>query len=1738
MALKTKKIYTTLASGASILVLGSTLGAVQTYAAVLNPTSGTTKVGNNNDTWNTGDGLGATDANINFIDGDTRAFIITGSSPTIPDNANLGDITVNNESGTNTLTVGDGTNGLNLTINGTVSGNVTEAANDLNIIVDAENGAQGTGNSTLILNANVDLGSGSISLDDEASQASKATLIISGADGQSVKGVINGGHVNDGTLTITNTTGATFNSEIGSIRSLNTLNTGDGTSSGGTSIFLESVGALNINANAAAGSVSGTFTKDVTTTTINITGGNNAGETSVLKFGGSISTGIVGGAALWLDATDPNANRTQNVDNSALSLWADKSGNKLDFTQDTAENRPTYQSDEESTLNGNPVISFDGGVGIDGEDDWLSATTNDSLRISNGSTIMVVAKINENSSTRRVFTGDYTFGSIFGFPILTTPGSKDYINFSGHWSNGVAKVAAATFDTDHDVTFYENGTSIGSVVGDGLPTFTNTSYVGTSLVFNEPWLGDVAELLIYNRALTQDEINQNQAYLGEKWGLGNNSNTYGNIILNDDLETATAVFNGDAAQVIGLNIKGHSAGEGTVTVDNITGVAFKGAIGETAIDSINIGETAAGTAIFENTVNASGKITIGKGDNLGTSTATFKNTVTAGDGIVLGSTEDGENDTNNLILDSGTSFTVTGTITGVDANDSNNIKINNSGTSDITFINDVGNDKIDNIIIGSGVDSNVGAIFQSNVAAEFITLGSTGNTNTSSMTMDISSGKSKTIDATIISSEAANITSLAIVNSTDEELAGTATFLNAVGGASAASQIDTLTIGSSFRSGVAIFEDTFYGDSINITSGDNAVEDSSVTFKGNLTAGNILLSANTGDATASFGGNLNVTSIFLNGSADTTKITFDGTTAQTITAKIDGSQAGNGSILITEANGQAPDVDVFQGAIGTTSAQLGSLSIGVFETTAGKAQFNAATNVNTLNIFGGDADAEDSAAQFTNTLEVVNLNLTSGSNGALASIDLDNNITLGSTFILTSGTQVTDIASATIAGNIIGGAIILDNNTSGTTKLTFDGTTEQAISATINGASLGEGTLVILNQEGVTFANGLGIIQAIDTLFIGYSEVGGGTGIFEDSVSAYNIILDASDTNNLTGVTGDFNSNVNSTTISLKGGDNVAESATATFSANVTAAIELDDGTAGQTSATFNGLLAQTLTGSINATTSGEGSVHINNNVTITEDLGATSLKLITVADGKTLTLGIEDLTRSLGATTITIDGTLKVIDTIMLTANSDLTFNNESKLVINDVSIFAAGEAAIVAGTGATIHVGTTDSDTLTLTLPESFTTGSFILFDADQDAAFDLKGKISIENADLFSYKVTNNNGLVTVTAGVQEEEEEENGNEVDNDTNLPPTIIAALASAEQDTVVKAALTSALAAGGIEKQRAIEQSSNSTSALVASTNVIASTSLANFDVIANHLSHLYSNTHLTPNNTKVTGISSGGEYENQQLWLKTFYNRLGHGIQDGIPGYRAEASGIMVGTDLYSGSENTVGVAFSYSKMNIDGKGLGRETTDIHNYQFNLYHSFREDSWYIDNFLGHGRNTTETIRHIDFGDLNRVARGKYNGHQSIAKSEAGMPIKGPYSSLLTPLVGLEYAHVSNNTYTETGAGVLNLNVAPKDLDFLQASFGMRFDTPIDTDAGKILPYVHTKLLYDIAGQQAHTSSSYSGGNIFDVSSPKDQRLGGVIGAGIAYEVNNISASISYDSKIKKNYISHTGVADAKFKF
>jgi hypothetical protein len=250
----------------------------------------------------------------------------------------------------------------------------------------------------------------------------------------------------------------------------------------------------------------------------------------------AVDVPVTSGLSVWLRADmGVLTNATGNVTN-----WQDQAtgDGSQDATQATATNQPLFVASA-SGLNNQPVVRFDG----------VKDTTGDRLLLGNLSNKFTAGE----ATLFVVYTGDSSLGANYSVyssgglggtywdqgkvgPFYGATAFNYRYNENGSFGNYPDTPCAGNhiveFRAGSDYTQFTNGVSLGTLTVANTAAASGGSYkfwggndhrIGNdSATEGLNFRGDVAEIIIYSRVLTDTERNQVGAYLEERYGISGN----------------------------------------------------------------------------------------------------------------------------------------------------------------------------------------------------------------------------------------------------------------------------------------------------------------------------------------------------------------------------------------------------------------------------------------------------------------------------------------------------------------------------------------------------------------------------------------------------------------------------------------------------------------------------------------------------------------------------------------------------------------------------------------------------------------------------------------------------------------------------------------------------------------------------------------------------------------------------------------------------------------------------------------------------------------------------------------------------------------------------------------------------------------------------------------------------------------------------------------------------------------
>lgn len=245
-----------------------------------------------------------------------------------------------------------------------------------------------------------------------------------------------------------------------------------------------------------------TIAASPTTTTIYLYYGSSSATTQ-----SSFTNTFISGLQLWLKADAV----TGLSDGATVSTWDDLSGNSYNATQITTDKKPLYKT---NIINGYPVIRFDG--------------VNDGMVINTGLNVARPATL---------FIVNKPVGTPAGRTLQSATVGRNWL--LGLWSNGVSHYAegwvsdssstgaligttyiAVGVENTSTTNFYVNGVDYTvSSTPTGQPGNLAIGAAGNGCCPTEGGNSDVAEIIVYNSALSANDRNGIERYLAAKYSV-------------------------------------------------------------------------------------------------------------------------------------------------------------------------------------------------------------------------------------------------------------------------------------------------------------------------------------------------------------------------------------------------------------------------------------------------------------------------------------------------------------------------------------------------------------------------------------------------------------------------------------------------------------------------------------------------------------------------------------------------------------------------------------------------------------------------------------------------------------------------------------------------------------------------------------------------------------------------------------------------------------------------------------------------------------------------------------------------------------------------------------------------------------------------------------------------------------------------------------------------------------------
>lgn len=189
-----------------------------------------------------------------------------------------------------------------------------------------------------------------------------------------------------------------------------------------------------------------------------------------------------------------------------VSLWADQSGNGNDASQSTAGLRPTFNASNVN-FNGAPTVDWDG---VDDTMVSVAASAQPNTVVicarNEGSNAAYHALCDGSSANQRLLRVEVTSQNFIAYAGATLT--------DGVWATNAKHKVAGVFNGSSGAVRSDSSTTTGDVSTGSSTGFT----LGSNGAGSIPWQGPIAEVLMYDVALTSAQLDVIIAYFTGRYG--------------------------------------------------------------------------------------------------------------------------------------------------------------------------------------------------------------------------------------------------------------------------------------------------------------------------------------------------------------------------------------------------------------------------------------------------------------------------------------------------------------------------------------------------------------------------------------------------------------------------------------------------------------------------------------------------------------------------------------------------------------------------------------------------------------------------------------------------------------------------------------------------------------------------------------------------------------------------------------------------------------------------------------------------------------------------------------------------------------------------------------------------------------------------------------------------------------------------------------------------------------------
>ena len=261
-----------------------------------------------------------------------------------------------------------------------------------------------------------------------------------------------------------------------------------------------------------------------------------------------------------------------------------------------------------------------------------------------------------------------------------------------------------------------------------------------------------------------------------------------------------------------------------------------------------------------------------------------------------------------------------------------------------------------------------------------------------------------------------------------------------------------------------------------------------------------------------------------------------------------------------------------------------------------------------------------------------------------------------------------------------------------------------------------------------------------------------------------------------------------------------------------------------------------------------------------------------------------------------------------------------------------------------------------------------------------------------------------------------------------------------------------------------------------------------------------------------------------------------LGGNVQSNgnVSGINYGMGGMLAGLGLYLNESTLFGFYGGYVGTGVSARDLN-QSGSVNGGQFGSYLRGSDRLGYYTLIGGLEFDGYRTRRSIAFGNIDTAATANYSGWQGYAYGERGLTFGGPRVTL-QPYGALQYVYVRQNSFSEQGAGALNLEGRGTDANSLRTFVGGRATF---RPYSRLSPQLRAAWVHELLSTSSVVNAHFGavGGGAFAVQGLSLGRDWALVGGSLNWQISGgWSLWGSYDAMVNSRQVFHVGSGGVQF--